>query len=995
MAQADGSIIIDTQLNADGMKAGSKEIEAALKRSADALKKIRDSAANYNQEAIKFVEEYAENFRKTSKSNNEFKNSIEETKKELSELEEKGLYFGDEEYDNAFLKLQNLIQAVKDYKKELLSPIPNANPFDMNTIEGQLKHAKLNLQKLYDSGKGLGTPEYDGQLKKVSELTEAYKRYKAEVSKTDAQIQAEADKQSAAKAKEEAKFNSLSQKIEEQRAKVIQAAMEADRLKAIGDNAEVSRQDIVDLNTELAELKARQMDLRKAGLGSGFKEFDSNEMRISQIESQLRDYQKSLLKTNEAQKKAVASSNKFSKSLKNTGKSAKSAQFGIGKMLGTSLLFSFVFQGISAATNAIKKGFQNLAQYSGETNSTLSLLWSSLERLQNSLATAFAPILNTIAPILTQFIDMLSTAATYVSMFFAFLSGQSTYIKAIAVQKDYAASLKDTAGAANDAADAMNNYLSPLDDLNKYEDPNKNIGGGASAVDPSQMFETVELDSVPAFEKIKEILTQIFSPFKAAWEKEGKATIDSAKAALKSLGELAQSVGRSMLDVWNNGTGTIILSTMLQIAQHLFELIGNIAERLNFAWNTNSAGIQIIQNIANIFQTILDFINRIVLSTADWAASLNFYPLLQAIGNLLSSLQPIIEAIGNFLSNIYEAIILPIASYVIEYMLPGIIEVLSGFFAFLGDNQWIIEAVGAALIAAFSVKKFTPLATGIVGEIKKIIGVMTGSGGIITAIKGVVSAMGGPLSIAITAGIALLILLVSHWDEVKAAMSKFDEWLQGIFEKDWTETFGVLGEGLNIFFDGVQDIWNGVKDIFNGIITFIKGAFTGNLKQALDGIKQIFKGIIESLATIIITPFNGILGGINKLVSGVVSGINVVIRALNHLSFEIPSWVPAFGGKKFGFNLTPLTAPKIPYLAQGAVIPPNREFMAVLGDQKHGNNIETPESLLRDIIRQELNNGNGEEQRIIIQVDRKTLFEAVLKEKRLRQRQTGMDPLTT
>ena len=167
------------------------------------------------------------------------------------------------------------------------------------------------------------------------------------------------------------------------------------------------------------------------------------------------------------------------------------------------------------------------------------------------------------------------------------------------------------------------------------------------------------------------------------------------------------------------------------------------------------------------------------------------------------------------------------------------------------------------------------------------------------------------------------------------------------------------------------------------------------MKQALDGIKQIFKGIIESLATIIITPFNGILGGINKLVSGVVSGINVVIRALNHLSFEIPSWVPAFGGKKFGFNLTPLTAPKIPYLAQGAVIPPNREFMAVLGDQKHGNNIETPESLLRDIIRQELNNGNGEEQRIIIQVDRKTLFEAVLKEKRLRQRQTGMDPLTT
>ena len=905
MAQADGSIIIDTQLNADGMKAGSKEIEASVRRMAASVDGLGTKAKTaLNKQIDSFI-----------KQNREFSTQA----KKVDELREK----------------------VEEYANQKI-PTNEYNKLQQELSEIESQYEKLNNQRKEFESLG------------VNDDSLAYKFLGDELDKV--YTKAETVRSKMKKLESSGKAFTFG-------AQTKQAASEMEKL--VSEDKKLSNM------------------------------VDRIRTSYSSIEGQINDYKKSLLEVNAAQNKASKSSNKFSKSLKNTGKSAKSAQFGIGKMLGTAPLFRLVFQGISAATHAIQKGFQKRAQDSGETNSTLSLLWSSLERLQNSLATAFAPILNTIAPILTQFIDMLSTAATYVSMFFAFLSGQSTYIKAVAVQKDYAASLKDTAGAANDAADAMNNYLSPLDDLNKYEDPNKNIGGGASAVDPSQMFETVELDSVPAFEKIKEILTQIFSPFKAAWEKEGKATIDSAKAALKSLGELAQSVGRSMLNVWNNGTGTIILSTMLQIAQHLFELIGNIAERLNFAWNTNSAGIQIIQNIANIFQTILDFINRIVLSTADWAASLNFYPLLQAIGNLLSSLQPIIEAIGNFLSNIYEAIILPIASYVIEYMLPGIIEVLSGFFAFLGENQWIIEAVGAALIAAFSVKKFTPLATGIVGEIKKIIGVMTGSGGIITAIKGVVSAMGGPLSIAITAGIALLILLVSHWDEVKAAMSKFDEWLQGIFEKDWTETFGVLGETLNIFSSGLQDIWNGIKNIFNGIIAFVKGVFTGNWKQAWDGIKQIFKGVWDIMAGIIKTPINAIIGGINGLISGVVSGINAVIRALNHLSFKIPSWVPAFGGKKFGFNMTPLTAPKIPYLAQGAVIPPNREFMAVLGDQKHGNNIETPESLLRDIIRQELNSGNGEEQRIIIQVDRKTLFEAVLKEKRLRQRQTGMDPLTT
>lgn len=72
-------------------------------------------------------------------------------------------------------------------------------------------------------------------------------------------------------------------------------------------------------------------------------------------------------------------------------------------------------------------GFKNLSQYSGETNGSISMLWSSLERLKNSLATAFAPILTVVAPILSKFIDMLSTAASYVSMFFSFLSGKSTY----------------------------------------------------------------------------------------------------------------------------------------------------------------------------------------------------------------------------------------------------------------------------------------------------------------------------------------------------------------------------------------------------------------------------------------------------------------------------------------------------------------------------------------------------------------------------------------
>lgn len=82
---------------------------------------------------------------------------------------------------------------------------------------------------------------------------------------------------------------------------------------------------------------------------------------------------------------------------------------------------------------------------------------------------------------------MLSTAASYVSMFFSFLSGKSTYTKAIAVQKDYAGSLKDTASGAKDAADgtkeaaeAAEEYLSPLDDINKMDKQDSGSGSGGS-----------------------------------------------------------------------------------------------------------------------------------------------------------------------------------------------------------------------------------------------------------------------------------------------------------------------------------------------------------------------------------------------------------------------------------------------------------------------------------------------------------------------------------
>ena len=82
----------------------------------------------------------------------------------------------------------------------------------------------------------------------------------------------------------------------------------------------------------------------------------------------------------------------------------------------------------------------------------------------------------------------------------------------------------------------------------------------------------------------------------------------------------------------------------------------------------------------------------------------------------------------------------------------------------------------------------------------------------------------------------------------------------------------------------------------------------------------------------------------------------------------------------------------IPYLAQGAVIPPNQQFMAILGDQKNGNNLEGPESLFRQIVREESGNNGNNVYSVNVQMGRKTLLQFVIDEAKMAQARTGKNP---
>lgn len=204
-------------------------------------------------------------------------------------------------------------------------------------------------------------------------------------------------------------------------------------------------------------------------------------------------------------------------------------------------------------------------------------------------------------------------------------------------------------------------------------------------------------------------------------------------------------------------------------------------------------------------------------------------------------------------------------------------------------------------------------------------------------------------------------------DSIRDAWNMFIEWLRGknpelaaIFE-----TYGKL----------VSDLYNSVKQILGGIITFISGVFTGDWDKAWEGVKQIFKGI-----------WNGIVSILEGAVNLIIGGINWMIRQLNKIQIKAPDWL---GGGTIGFNIPAISTVSIPRLAQGTVIPPNREFLAVLGDQKNGTNVEAPLETIKQAVAEVLSqNGSGEEITIKFTGDLATLARVLTPEITRQQRRT-------
>lgn len=917
---ADGTIVIDTAIRKDGLDAGINEIEQALD---GASAQFHD----YGDSVQKFIDDYMNGAGQASRYTNELKQQVETLKEQLKELEGKGQWFGDSEYDEKYLQYQKLLQAVKDYKREIVSPTPDAKLFDSSTLEGQIEKLTGDLMKLRNSGKGFGDETFDATAIALKRAQQSLADYRKELFKTDEQRQKEAE----TARKQEESQRRVNERLEEARQKEVAAAQEAARLSAIGENAKISNRRIVSLNKELAALEARQKELSKAGVGPGYKEYDSNARKIRKLREELSRYQ-SGAKASEKQTK------KLNKSLDNTKKSAGGARMSMKRMLMMSLMFSTVFRALSAVASGLKSGTDNLAQYSDDTNRALSMLVSALTQLKNSFATAFSPAIEYAAPALTKMISLLSEAVTWAAQLTAALTGKDTYTRAVKVEEDYGAALKESNQQLKDKEKLNKKLLFSFDELiqaQKSSNDTKDYVGPT----PDQMFKTEEVpnEMKDLAADIKKTFSDLFDPLKESWKENGPEVTEAVKAAFTAMKQLAGDVGASFMQVWNmEGYGKRITDDLLITVANLAWTVANLATQLDAAWVAGDTGTNIMRHLGDIILEITGFFRDASQSMKDWSADLDFSPLLTSFDAVLAALGPVVGDIGDALLWLLNKCLLPLAKWGLESGLPAVFDLIAAALTALHSVLMAAEPTFDWMWNDF----FQPIGqwTGelIIGALQKLTQALLRFSDWASQHKSTIQALTEVVIMFFAAW--AVTTLVSHVGLMIANLGKL---------------IGVLAT-TNIKFLAIVTVLTAVA----GLAMKVAQAWTKMTpgERLATKIIAVAGAIALVVAAIGALTSNYVMLGVAMAVASIAGlGISSIVSSANSRSGNSrPNTASAYQNANRAVSYA--SAPfRMPRLATGTVVPPRAgEFAAILGDNKRETEVVSPLSTMKQALKEAL-----------------------------------------
>ena len=350
---------------------------------------------------------------------------------------------------------------------------------------------------------------------------------------------------------------------------------------------------------------------------------------------------------------------------------------------------------------------------------------------------------------------------------------------------------------------------------------------------------------------------------------------------------------------------------------------------------------------------------NVLLPLSGWAiqsVAPAFFDLLSAA---MQALNPIVEAFQPFAQYLWESFLQPLAEWtggVVVSVIEGIVNGLTLFSAWISENMELVQLI-VTLVGSFAaawVLVNTALA------VWNVISLVATAGA--TALGAAVAFLTSPVTLII-AGIAALIavvaLLITHWDQVKQAGGAALQFLQEIWAAacEWFNAIVVqpLAALFSTFWQIVQNLaqlaLSKLQAIWGTLCGWMQRLVIEPLTSAWTGFKDIMLNLWDGIAGGVRGAVNSIIGFVNGMIRGAVDGVNTVIRMLNSISFEVPSLVPEIGGMTFGFDIPTVSAPQIPMLARGGVI--RQPVLAMMGEYAGAATnpeIAAPESRLRELM---------------------------------------------
>ena len=854
--------------------------------------------------------------------------------------------------------------------REAMSPIVQELTEIENRASAAGKNSARDFQKAQAEA-GKLQQQYDALLNKISEYeAKARAPFDAQLvtykpTQTDLANNAAVEQQYAAAMASDQVYQKMIADAEQLRAKQYQVNQTVQQMKQAADDAGgTSSARYTELQGELEALRGRTQDLNDQLRNLGVTGNNTGGMiaaaiggAASRAFSTLQKGARSVLKTFGTLVKSGIG--KITSSLAQSGKGLQTFLNRLGSIAAGALVF-----------NVISAGLRNMTNYMGQALLSSASLRTALGNLSGAAQTAAAPLIQVLTPALTALASAAATVFGYIAQLVSFLTGTT-----VSAASDAAAGVAGVGSAAEETAQQVKDAsksLAGFDELERLSEPQQDTGsGGGGGAGASQIVPNYDFRGKSPF------LDSILDAIKAGdWYQVGELVAQKLNEGMAAIdwGPIDATAIRWATNLYNGLNGAVQnldwgllgstigngLNTVLHFIDTFFQ---------GFDWVTLGAGIGTGLNglfatidwaalgrvLSDKFMALLQTLHGFV-QTFDWAAlGLDVAAMLSAaLANI-----DWVQAAGD-LGTLAIGILTAINTALSQADWSSVGQTIMGMFAaidWLGLIQQLVELLANTWPLVLTAVLIPALSAWITGTLLPAIGawitevaipaILGWLGSIVASIVSTIGLWPALLIAAIVALFAALVaVIVSNWEDICDWFSgKWDDFVAG-WNDFWDSVAFCAQEWWKSVTTEWTNFWNGIVDKFNALKSGLSQAWDAFWTGLSDRVGDIWNGIVNTVKGAV----NSLIGFINGMISAVVGGLNSAIDALNSLSVDIPDWVPVVGGNRLGFSIGHVTAPQIPYLAQGAVIPANREFLAVLGDQSHGTNVEAPLDTIKQAV---------------------------------------------